>query len=93
MRLPSNNQVERRAAALSEPKLLYQNSSTPSDAQRSYPACPLQRKLGQAMPCVLGKTYHSQTLRSIEPHELPAPRWMLGSCSNTTTCLWVPMPP
>jgi hypothetical protein len=33
--LSANNQVERRAAALPQPKLLYQNSSIPSDAQRS----------------------------------------------------------
>jgi hypothetical protein len=40
-----NNKVERRAAALSQPESIYANSSSPSDAHRSYAACPLQRKL------------------------------------------------
>jgi len=42
----TNVPVERHAAALCQSKLLYLNSSNPSDLERSYVACPLQRKLG-----------------------------------------------
>ena len=43
-----NVEVERHAAALSQLKLLHPDSSIPSDVQRRYAACPLQRKLGVA---------------------------------------------
>ena len=47
-----NVKVERRAAALPQSKLLYPQPSIPSDAQRSYAACPLQRKLERTVdPC------------------------------------------
>jgi hypothetical protein len=50
--LPANVKVERRAAALPQSKLLYPQPSIPSDAQRSYAACPLQRKLERTVePC------------------------------------------
>jgi len=41
----SNVPVERHAAALCQTKRLYRDSSITSDAQRSFVACPLQRKL------------------------------------------------
>jgi len=44
--MSSNGQVERRAAALSLPELIYPDPSILPDLQRSYVACPLQRKLG-----------------------------------------------
>jgi hypothetical protein len=43
--LSSNISVERRAAALTQPKLLYLDSSTPSDDNEGDAACSLQRKL------------------------------------------------
>jgi hypothetical protein len=43
--MPSNDQVERRVAALSRPELIYPDSSILPDLERSYAACPLQRKL------------------------------------------------
>jgi hypothetical protein len=46
---PANDKVERHAAVLSQPKLLYPDSSIPSDGQRSHAACPLQSKLGANM--------------------------------------------
>ena len=58
--------VERRAAALTGPKLLYPCRSTPSDAQRSYAACPLRRKLGALSASAsnsLAKHTHRSSLR------------------------------
>ena len=43
-----NVEVERRVAALSRPKPIYPASSTLADLERSYAACPLQRKLEDA---------------------------------------------
>jgi hypothetical protein len=42
----SNVRVEQRVAALSQPTLIYPDSSIPSGLKRSYAACPLQRKSG-----------------------------------------------
>ncbi len=47
--LPANVQVERHVAALPQPELIYLDSSTLPDLQRSYAACPLQRKLENAI--------------------------------------------
>ena len=46
--LPANVRVERHAAALSRPELIYPDSSTLPDLERSYAACPLQRKLDRS---------------------------------------------
>jgi hypothetical protein len=46
LHLEPNVQVERHVAALSRPELIYPDSSILLDLQRSYAACPLQRKLG-----------------------------------------------
>jgi len=43
--ISSNVQVERRAAAQTEAKLLYVDSSSPSDGHRRRGGRPLQRKL------------------------------------------------
>jgi hypothetical protein len=50
----SNAQVERRAVPLSRPKVIYVDSSTFRDLERSYTACPLQRivrTIGRAIHC------------------------------------------
>jgi hypothetical protein len=64
-----NDKVERHAAALSRPKLLYPKSSIPSDAQRSCAACPLQRKLGGDLN-VVDTARRSRNLYTIVPQSL-----------------------
>jgi len=43
--LPVNVRVERHAAAVPRPKLIYPDPSTLPDPQRRHAACPLERKL------------------------------------------------
>jgi len=56
--ISSNVQVERRAAAQTEAKLLYVDSSSPSDGHRRRGGRPLQRKLG-LLPCLAKTLGHS----------------------------------
>jgi hypothetical protein len=65
--LMPNVPVERRAAALPQPKLLDLDSSIPSDAKRSHAACPPQCKLDIRAP--VGDQIHGMQVTCEHPYQ------------------------